>query len=73
MKIPRARKSPSILKVFKAVKVFKSLTSLEAQRRLFERKAKLGETVVVAVENGMPVTISGEEALRRFYAKHPVQ
>lgn len=46
---------------------------LEAQRRLFERKAKLGETVVVADENGMPVTISGEEALRRFYAKHPVQ
>lgn len=72
MKIHRARKSRSILKVFKAVKVFKSLTSLEAQRRLYERKAKLGETVV-AVENGMPVTISGEEALRRFYAKHPVQ
>lgn len=46
---------------------------LEAQRRLFERKAKLGETVVVADENGMPVTISGEEALRRFYAKHPAQ
>ena len=43
----------------------------EAQRRLFERKAKLGEDVVVADSNGMPITISAEEALRRLNtAKH---
>lgn len=39
----------------------------EAQRRLYERKAKLGETVIVADSNGMPMEISGEEALSRFY------
>lgn len=39
---------------------------LTAQRRLYERKAKLGENVVVADENGMPIHISGEEALRRM-------
>lgn len=39
----------------------------EAQRRLYERKAKLGETVIVADANGMPMEISGEEALSRFY------
>ncbi len=40
---------------------------LEAQRRLFERKAKLGEPVVVADENGLPCIITGEEALQRFH------
>ncbi len=38
----------------------------KAQRLLFERKAKLGETVIVADEDGMPITISAEEALRRI-------
>lgn len=38
----------------------------ETQRKLFERKAKLGEPVVVADANGMPCQISGEEALRRM-------
>lgn len=38
----------------------------KAQRELYERKAKLGENVVVADANGMPVTISAEEALRRI-------
>lgn len=41
----------------------------EAQRRLYERKAKLGEPVVIADEEGMPVEISGEEALRRFFGQ----
>lgn len=38
----------------------------QAQRELFERKAKLGEPVVVADEHGNPVLITGEEALRRM-------
>ena len=38
----------------------------ESQRRLFERKAKLGETVVVADAEGMPIIISAEEALQRL-------
>lgn len=44
---------------------------IKAQRELFERKVKLGETVVVADENGMPVHISAEEALRRLNANNP--
>lgn len=32
----------------------------KAQRALFERKAKLGETVVVADTNGLPITITAE-------------
>ena len=36
----------------------------EAQRRLFERKAKLGETVIIADANGQPIEVSAEEALR---------
>lgn len=40
----------------------------KAQRTLFERKAKLGETVVVADANGQPITITAEEALRRLNA-----
>lgn len=39
---------------------------LKAQRALFERKAKLGETVVWADENGMPLIIPAQEALRRM-------
>lgn len=38
----------------------------EAQRRLFERKAKLGETVITADAQGRPCEISAEEALRRL-------
>lgn len=38
----------------------------ETQRRLFERKAKLGENVVVADLDGMPMIISAEEALKRL-------
>lgn len=41
----------------------------KAQKALFERKAKLGETVVVADANGQPVTISAEEALKRINMK----
>ncbi|MDE5902127.1 MAG: hypothetical protein K2H21_02800 [Muribaculaceae bacterium] len=39
---------------------------LKAQRKLYERSAKLGEQVVVADENGQPIYISGEEALQRM-------
>lgn len=38
----------------------------EAQRKLFERKAKLGEPVVVAGPDGMPCEITATEALRRL-------
>lgn len=36
----------------------------EAQRKLYEKKARLGETVIIADDDGMPVEISGREALR---------
>lgn len=39
---------------------------LMAQRKLFERSAKLGENVVFADENGKLIHVSGEEALRRL-------
>lgn len=51
-------------------RVIKSKRLLEgirkAQLRMFERKAKLGESVVLADRNGKPYVISAEEALRRF-------
>lgn len=37
----------------------------EAQRKLFERKAKLGESIVVADENGLPMTIKAKDFLKR--------
>ncbi len=37
-----------------------------AQRRLFERKAKFGEPVIVADADGQPVRISAEDAMRRL-------
>lgn len=37
----------------------------QAQRKLFERKAKLGEDIVVADENGRPVTLKAEVFLKR--------
>ena len=36
----------------------------QAQKKLFERKAKLGETVVIADENGNPVTVKAEDLLK---------
>lgn len=38
----------------------------KAQKRLFERKVRLGETVVVADADGQPITITAEEALRKL-------
>lgn len=44
----------------------------EAMKRstktMLERKAKLGETVVVADSEGKPIEVSAEEALRIFEA-----
>lgn len=37
----------------------------QAQEKLFERKAKLGESVVIADENGQPITVSAEDFLKR--------
>ncbi len=41
----------------------------QAQRKLFERKAKLGESIVIADENGQPITIKAEEYLKRNQGK----
>lgn len=37
---------------------------LKAQRELYQRKAKLGETVVIADAEGRPITVPAEEALK---------
>lgn len=37
----------------------------KAQKKLFERKAKLGESVVVTDEYGQPVTVKAEDFLKR--------
>ena len=39
----------------------------ETQRKLFERKAKLGESIVIADENGQPVTVKAEDFIKRHY------
>lgn len=35
----------------------------EAQRKMFERKAKLGESVVIADENGKPILVPASEII----------
>lgn len=37
----------------------------KAQQELFERKAKLGESIVIADENGKPIIVKAEEYLKR--------
>lgn len=44
---------------------------LLAQKRLFERKAKLGEPVVVADPEGEPKVIPAAEALAELKRLHP--
>lgn len=44
----------------------------EAQRKMVERKAKLGESVVIADENGKPIEIPAAEALK-LYTKNSAQ
>lgn len=41
----------------------------KAQRELFERKAKLGESIVIADEDGQPIIIKAEDYLK----SHPRQ
>lgn len=36
----------------------------EAQRKLFERKAKLGESIVIADANGKPIIVKAEDYLK---------
>ena len=38
----------------------------QAQRKLFERKAKLGENIVIADENGQPLVIKAEDYLKQI-------
>lgn len=40
----------------------------KAQFLMLERKAKLGETVIIADSEGKPLEVSAEEALRIFEA-----
>lgn len=40
---------------------------LKAQRELYQRKAKLGETVVIADDEGRPITVPAEEALKLLW------
>lgn len=40
-----------------------------AQRKMLQRKAKLGETVVIADKEGNPLEISAEEALLLYDRK----
>lgn len=37
----------------------------KAQRELFERKAKLGESIVIADDNGQPIIVKAEDYLKR--------
>lgn len=37
----------------------------QAQRNLYERKAKLGESVVIADENGKPILVPASEIIGR--------
>ena len=48
------------------IKLFESIREniQQAQKKLFERKAKLGETVVIADKNGKPVTVKAEDLLK---------
>ena len=49
------------------IKLFKRIREniQQAQRELFERKAKLGESIVIADDNGQPVIIKAEDYLKR--------
>ena len=40
----------------------------QIQKTLFERKAKLDEPVVVADNNGEPIVVTAQEALKRLEA-----
>lgn len=37
----------------------------KAQRKLYERKAKLGENIVIADENGEPLVIKADDYLKQ--------
>lgn len=36
----------------------------QTQRKLFERKARLGESIVIADENGKPIIVKAEDYLK---------
>lgn len=36
----------------------------QTQKRLFERKAKLGENVVISDDNGQPIIVPAEDLLK---------
>lgn len=40
----------------------------EAQRKMVERKAKLGESIIIADANGMPKEITAADALELYAA-----
>lgn len=49
------------------IKLFKRIREniQQAQRELFERKAKLGESIVIADDNGRPIIVKAEDYLKR--------
>lgn len=49
------------IKLFERIRENIQLT----QKKLFERKAKLGENIVIADENGQPITMRAEDFLKR--------
>lgn len=53
------------------IKLYERLSKAmhRSTKSLFERKAKLGETVVIADDEGKPIEISAEEALRIYNKK----
>lgn len=57
----------------KKIKLFERIRKgiLKAQKQLFERKAKLGESVVFGNENGQSRIIPASEALAELKRLHP--
>lgn len=55
----------------KEIKLFERIRENIAccQKAMIERKAKLGETVVIADAEGKPIEVSAEEALRIYNSK----
>ena len=55
------------------IKLFERIRQniISAQKAMLIRKAKLGEPVIIADANGLPLKVSAEEALRLFDTPQP--
>ena len=54
------------IKLFERIR--KSIS--DAQRKMVERKAKLGETIIIADANGKPLEVPASEALSLYYGEN---